>query len=260
MSAWTASPTARHQQRTFFDVTLECKLPQGGSTQGACGDADGETTNDFQGQTSGHAHLSCHLLPSASDTLFNRDVITNVVDYMDGVDNDNGGATCDTGSNGGTRFKSTAAVTTQEARVVAAKTTVATAAAAAVTEAEMAVAKSCPPGSNLLQMTIAGCAVYLPPHFPTGIRNMGDEKLAIVNKCYFVACGSGGGASGSSDDGGNVKKGIAAAKRLEESKHKRTICVLPKQERERILAQPPASLAALQARIKDGSGGDVCRD
>ena len=45
---------------------------------------------------------------------------------------------------------------------------------------------------------------------------------------------------------------------MRESENRRNKCIVPKQERERTLAQPPASLSALQIKIKDGSIGDVC--
>jgi hypothetical protein len=223
LSAWTASETTKHKQRTFFDIAINSKLPKDGSTKGACGAADI--------QTSGPSHISCHLVP-LKETLFTT-MQNHLNDYIDGG-NFNGGTKCDI----------TVGVTrTQEAKVET----------NTVTEADMVVAKSCKPGSNLMKMTIAACSIFLPKHFPTGIDTMGDEKLSFVNKCYFVSCGGEG-----NDTADNVKKGVDAATRMQNAEHRRNKCTVPKEEREKALAQPPLSLAALQIKIKDGSLSDVC--
>jgi|TARA_B110000091_G_C13812674_1_gene476020 hypothetical protein len=225
LSTWTEPTSQNHAQRTLFDVTLECKVPNDGSTKGACGNADGDATNDYHGQTNGQRHVSCHL--TTTPTLF---APVKTTPYMDGAANDDGGNTCQPG-------RST--TNTQEAQVVNSP----------VTEAEMVVAKSCAPGSDLMKQTIAGCATFLPAHFPSDIKNMGDDKLKYVNKCYFVSC-----------EEKMVNKGVEAATRLQESQERRKKCIVPKQERERALAQPPESLAALQMKVNDGNGngGDVC--
>jgi len=212
-------------KRTFFDVEIRARLPKDGSLGGACGDFNGNPDNDFQGQTSGQAFVSCSLMKSG--TMFQN---MNIGSYTEGEVDDDGGALCGAGA----RFKSTAK---QEARV----------AASSVTEVEMVVAKSCKPGSDLMKQTLAGCATFLPSGFPESIKTMGDIKLKNANKCYFVSCTS-----------GDVNAGVAAADMLVKVDTQRQKCAVPKQERDRVNAEPPVSLALIQSQIKQGEENDLC--
>ena len=222
----------KNEKRTFFDVELQARLPTDGSSKGSCGNYDGNADNDFEGHSSGQSFISCSLKESSTS------IFTSSLDkskYIDGNKNEDGGAKCDsTTENGSVRFKTTMK---QEAQ---------TTAVSEVSEAEMVVAKSCTPGSDLMTQTIAGCSKFLPVGFPHGIKNMGDIKLRTVNKCYFVSCTT-----------KEIKTGVMAAEKMKNIEARRQKCTVPKQERERMNAQPPASLALIGSRIKDGVDG-VC--
>ncbi len=245
MLSWSApARVAGAGDRTFFDVAVEAKAPEGvGKLTGACGNYDGDKGNDLAGGNAG-SHMACSQR-SGEKSLFPDDF--DVAAFVDGGP-DNAGAECqDAAAAGatGSRFRSgvPAAVGVQEAGAAAFKE-------APLSEDALAESKNCK--GPLLAQAVGACSRFVPKTGFPGQMTRASPELRPLVKCYFVAC-----APGCDVAGHCTEDGVRAAGRMVDVARRKRRCLVPKAEKEAAAARPPKGLAALAARVAGGENG-VC--